>query len=213
MPSKMKRTGAVNGRFPAFLEEQFLHEGTTPSNFVRGLRTGTGADGCAGSRRMGGRRSGRGAGYGKVYPHHGRCRRDAAGRRRPLPALTDSADYAAIVGGGPQGSGAGTAGDLVQQGLVAKGSIYADEENGMVSFSYSCGALGGILLEDPDEEIPLPTCSWQRQHSKPRRTAPMGPRYCTMPLTTRSTAAATPTTPICRATGPRWGWTPNWTRR
>ena len=22
----------------------------------------------------------------------------------------------------------------------------------MVSFSYSCGALGGILLEDPDEE-------------------------------------------------------------
>ena len=42
--------------------------------------------------------------------------------------------------------------DLVQQGLVAKGSIYADEENGMVSFSYSCGALGGILLEDPDEE-------------------------------------------------------------
>jgi len=32
--------------------------------------------------RMGGRRSGRGAGYGKVYPHHGRCRRDAAGRRR-----------------------------------------------------------------------------------------------------------------------------------
>lgn len=42
--------------------------------------------------------------------------------------------------------------DLVQQGLVAKGSIYADEENGMVSFSYSCGALGGILLENPDEE-------------------------------------------------------------
>ena len=37
MPSKMKRTGAVNGRSPAFLEEQFLHEGTTPSNFVRGL--------------------------------------------------------------------------------------------------------------------------------------------------------------------------------
>ena len=27
MPSKMKRTGAVNGRSPAFLEEQFLHEG------------------------------------------------------------------------------------------------------------------------------------------------------------------------------------------
>jgi len=42
--------------------------------------------------------------------------------------------------------------ELVQQGLVKKGSIYTDEENGMVSFTYSCGALGGILLTDLEEE-------------------------------------------------------------
>ena len=49
----------------------------------------------------------------------------------------------------------------------------------MVSFAYSCGALGGVLVEDPDEEntpfalseLPLWTCTkcptprrviWQR---------------------------------------------------
>lgn len=42
--------------------------------------------------------------------------------------------------------------ELIEQGLVAKDSVYTDEENGMISFAYSCGALGGILLTDPDEE-------------------------------------------------------------
>ena len=41
---------------------------------------------------------------------------------------------------------------LTEQGLVKNGSVCTDEENGMVSFSYACGALGGILLTDPDEE-------------------------------------------------------------
>ena len=30
--------------------------------------------------------------------------------------------------------------------------IYVDAENGMVSFTYSCGALGGILLIDTESE-------------------------------------------------------------
>lgn len=42
--------------------------------------------------------------------------------------------------------------ELVQQGLVEKGSVYTDEQNGMISFTYSCGALGGILLNDLDEQ-------------------------------------------------------------
>lgn len=43
---------------------------------------------------------------------------------------------------------------LTEQKLVQRGSVYLDEENGMVSFSYSCGALGGILLEtQPEEEM------------------------------------------------------------
>ena len=69
-----------------------------------------------------------------------------------VTALTDSADYAAMSAADRKAAALEQLDDLVQQGLVAKGSIYADEENGMVSFSYSCGALGGILLEDPDEE-------------------------------------------------------------
>ena len=150
MPSKMRRTGAVNGRSPAFLEEQFLHEGTTPSNFVRGLRTGTGADGCAGSRRMGGRRSGRGAGYGKVYPHHRRCRRDAAGGRR-----CDGPDRQRRIRADVPGRTAPAAlaelDELARKGLVRRDSIRTDEENGMVSFTYRCGVLGGILLTLPDE--------------------------------------------------------------
>ena len=69
-----------------------------------------------------------------------------------VTALTDSADYAAMSAADRKAAALEQLDDLVQQGLVAKGSIYADEENGMVSFSYSCGALGGVLVEDPDEE-------------------------------------------------------------
>lgn len=40
---------------------------------------------------------------------------------------------------------------LAEQGLVRKSSIYIDEENDMVTFSYRCGALGGIMLTEPDD--------------------------------------------------------------
>ena len=42
--------------------------------------------------------------------------------------------------------------ELTRQGLVKQGSVYTDAENGMVSFTYSCGALGGILLTDTESE-------------------------------------------------------------
>lgn len=42
--------------------------------------------------------------------------------------------------------------ELTRQGLVKQGSVYTDAENGMVSFTYSCGALGGILVADPEAE-------------------------------------------------------------
>ncbi len=44
---------------------------------------------------------------------------------------------------------------LAEEGLVSARSLHVDEENGMVSFAYSCGALGGVLVEDPDEENTL----------------------------------------------------------
>ena len=42
--------------------------------------------------------------------------------------------------------------DLADEGLIQADSIYYDEENGMYSFSYTCGVLGGILLTDWEEE-------------------------------------------------------------
>ena len=35
--------------------------------------------------------------------------------------------------------------ELARKGLVRRDSIRTDEENGMVSFTYRCGVLGGIL--------------------------------------------------------------------
>ena len=69
-----------------------------------------------------------------------------------VTALTDSADYAAMSVPDRKAAALVQLDTLVQQGLVEKDSVYADEENGMVSFAYTCGALGGILLEDPEED-------------------------------------------------------------
>lgn len=69
-----------------------------------------------------------------------------------VAALTDSVSFEQMSE--PERGAAARAqlDELTAQGLVAKGSVYMDEENGMISFAYSCGALGGILLTDPDEE-------------------------------------------------------------
>lgn len=69
-----------------------------------------------------------------------------------VAALTDSVGFEQMSE--PERGAAARArlDELTAQGLVAKGSVYMDEENGMISFAYSCGALGGILLTDPDEE-------------------------------------------------------------
>lgn len=69
-----------------------------------------------------------------------------------VTALTDSSSYAQMSPEQRETAAQKQLEALVQQGLVQEGSIYADAENGMVSFAYSCGALGGILLTDPDEE-------------------------------------------------------------
>ena len=69
-----------------------------------------------------------------------------------VTALTDSEDFEQMTQAQRSEAAQQQLDALVQQGLVEKGSVYTDEENGMVSFSYACGALGGILLTDPDEE-------------------------------------------------------------
>ena len=69
-----------------------------------------------------------------------------------VTALTDSPDYAALSVEDRTQAARQQLEDLVDRGLVEPGSIYLDQENGMMSFAYTCGALGGILLQDPDQE-------------------------------------------------------------
>ena len=68
-----------------------------------------------------------------------------------VTTLTDSEAYGNMTEAQRLDAALAQLDSLVQQGLVKKGSVYADEENGMVSFAYTCGALGGILLTDPED--------------------------------------------------------------
>ena len=69
-----------------------------------------------------------------------------------VTALTDSTEFAEMSVEERTDAAQTQLDELVKQGLVQKGSIYRDEENGMVSFAYTCGAWGGILVADPEEE-------------------------------------------------------------
>ena len=69
-----------------------------------------------------------------------------------VTALTGGSDYAQMTEDERTDAALQQRDALTAQGLVKQGSVYTDAENGMISFTYSCGALGGILLEDPDEE-------------------------------------------------------------
>ncbi len=69
-----------------------------------------------------------------------------------VTALTGGSDYAQMTEDERTDAALQQLDALTAQGLVKQGSVYTDAENGMISFTYSCGALGGILLTDPDEE-------------------------------------------------------------
>lgn len=69
-----------------------------------------------------------------------------------VTALTGGSDYAQMTEDERTEAALQQLDALTAQGLVKQGSVYTDAENGMISFTYSCGALGGILLTDPEEE-------------------------------------------------------------
>ena len=69
-----------------------------------------------------------------------------------VTALTDSDTYADMTRSQRTDAAVEQLQQLAEQGLVDRRSIYVDEANGMVSFSYSCGALGGIRVADLDED-------------------------------------------------------------
>ena len=76
-----------------------------------------------------------------------------------VTALTDSDTYADMTRSQRTDAAVEQLQQLAEQGLVDRRSIYVDEANGMVSFSYSGGALGGILVADLDEENAAPAAS------------------------------------------------------
>lgn len=67
-------------------------------------------------------------------------------------ALTESDEYRAMPLEERQLAAMAQLDQLVGQGLVDARSICADSENGMISFAYTCGVWGGILLNDLEEE-------------------------------------------------------------
>lgn len=69
-----------------------------------------------------------------------------------VTALTESSEYEAMEHSERVQAAVEQLQQLAQQGLVDGGSIYVDEANDMVSFAYTCGALGGVLLEEQSEE-------------------------------------------------------------
>ena len=69
-----------------------------------------------------------------------------------VTALTGSDAYAEMTRAQRLDAAVAQLQQLAEEGLVSARSLHVDEENGMVSFAYSCGALGGVLVEDPDEE-------------------------------------------------------------
>ena len=91
-----------------------------------------------------------------------------------VAALTDSGDFAALSRAERFAAAQAQLRQLAEQGLVSVRSIYLDEANGMVSFSYSCGVQGGILVDDPEEEnaaVPLsqtPSVDLQEMSNAPR---------------------------------------------
>ncbi len=122
---------------------------------------------------------------------------------------------------------------LSEDGLVQPGSIYADMENDLVSYAYTCGAWGGVLLETPELEnfeMGEPPLS-----PAPSRAGTSGsamvyyafddassstryPYYAYMQAFWTALATMPPAAPvtlimlICRHFGPLLGWTPGWTR-
>ena len=68
-----------------------------------------------------------------------------------VTALTDSSEYEQMTRDQRRTAALEELDGLARKGLVRRDSIRTDEENGMVSFTYSCGVLGGILLTSPEE--------------------------------------------------------------
>lgn len=69
-----------------------------------------------------------------------------------VTALTESDEFAELDRSERLRAALDQVNELADSGLILPRSIFVDEENGMVSFEYTCGVLGGILVDKPEEE-------------------------------------------------------------
>lgn len=69
-----------------------------------------------------------------------------------MTALTESDEFAELDRSERLRAALDQVNELADSGLILPRSIFVDEENGMVSFEYTCGVLGGILVDEPEEE-------------------------------------------------------------
>ena len=69
-----------------------------------------------------------------------------------VTALTESDEFAKLDRSERLRAALDQVNELADSGLILPRSIFVDEENGMVSFEYTCGVLGGILVDEPEEE-------------------------------------------------------------
>ena len=99
-----------------------------------------------------------------------------------VTALTDSEEYEQMTRDQRRTAALEELDALARKGLVRRGSIRTDEENGIVSFTYSCGVLGGILLTSADELDEMTLGSGENGLRAPRGIAE-GSACAAMPLT------------------------------
>ena len=69
-----------------------------------------------------------------------------------VTALTESDEFAELDRSERLRAALDQVNELADSGLILPRSIFVDEENGMVSFEYTCGVLGGILVDEPEKE-------------------------------------------------------------
>lgn len=77
-----------------------------------------------------------------------------------VTALTESDEFAELDRSERLRAALDQVNELADSGLILPRSIFVDEENGMVSFEYTCGVLGGILVDEPEEEnVAIPSAA------------------------------------------------------
>ena len=98
-----------------------------------------------------------------------------------VTALTGSEEYEQMSREQRRAAALDELDGLARKGLVRRSSIRTDEENGIVSFTYSCGVLGGILFTPADELDEMTFAAGDNGLRAPRDIAQRTPRT-EMPL-------------------------------